>query len=221
MTSMRNYRGATHSIRIARPTTYGIGVVGAVTAVAYMLHANFPIVGCFYLLVVVVQSVSGSSISSGVVSVIAVLCLDYFFVPPTFSLKINRPLDALALLTFLVTALVITLLASRAGEEAQKAEARRKDLARLYDLASRLVSVGADIAVARGYLNTARGTEHNIRPVLPWQRELADFWHRSGAVRCQKNRSSARGGAGVGHGASQWEHDCLLTTSGFKRWGDR
>jgi two-component system, OmpR family, sensor histidine kinase KdpD len=121
-----------------------------------MLHADFPIVGCLYLLVVVVQSVSGSFISSAVVSVIAVLCLDYFFVPPTFSLRINRPLDALALLTFLVTALVITRLATRAGEEALKAETRRKDLTRLYDLAARLVSVRADVAVERGYLNTFR-----------------------------------------------------------------
>jgi two-component system, OmpR family, sensor histidine kinase KdpD len=157
---MRNSRRTIHPTRVALRTTYGIGAVGVITAIAYLLQADFPIVGCLYLLVVVVQSVLGSFTSSAIVSLIAVLCLDYFFVPPRFSLTIDRPLDGLALLTFLATALVITRLASRAGEEAQKAEARRKDLARLYELASRLVSVGPDVAVERGYLNLFRSIFH-------------------------------------------------------------
>ena len=69
-----------------------------------------------------------------------------------FTLNIDHPDDAVSLVTFLVTALVITRLASRAREEARKAEARRNDLARLYELASRLVSVSPDIAVGRRYL---------------------------------------------------------------------
>src|SRR5262249_31671633 len=49
-----------------------------------------------------------------------------------------------------------TRLASKAREEAQTADERRKDLTRLYELASRLVAVGPAIAVEQGYLDIFR-----------------------------------------------------------------
>jgi two-component system, OmpR family, sensor histidine kinase KdpD len=153
---MRKSRGTLEFGQIALQTACGAIAVIAITAVCYALHADFPIVGCLYLLVVVVQSVRGIFLASAVVSVFAVLCLDYFFVPPIFTLQIDRPLDALALVTFLTTALVITRLASRAQQEARKAERSRQDLARLYDLASRLVSVSSDVTVKREYLSIFR-----------------------------------------------------------------
>ena len=157
---MRNSRRTIRPVHIPVRTAYGIGAVAVITAVGYLLRGDYPIVGCLYLLVVVVQSILGSFTSSAIVSVIAILALDYFFVPPRFSLTFDRPLDGLALLTFLVTALVITRLASRAGQEAQKAESRRKDLSHLYELATRLVSVGPHIAVERGYLSIFRSIFH-------------------------------------------------------------
>jgi two-component system, OmpR family, sensor histidine kinase KdpD len=133
----------------------GVGVV-AITAVCYPMHLDFTVSGCLYLLLVVLLSAFASFTSSAIVSVIAILCLDYFFVPPLLNLRISRPVDGLALFTFLSTALVITRLASKARAQAQSAEARRKDLARLYELASRLVSIPPDIAVKREYLGTFR-----------------------------------------------------------------
>jgi two-component system, OmpR family, sensor histidine kinase KdpD len=153
---MRKSRGTAEFGHIALQTACGAIAISAITAVCYALHADFPIVGCLYLLVVVVQSMRGIFLTSAAVSVFAVLCLDYFFVPPILTLQIGRPLDALALVTFLTTALVITRLASRAQQEARKAERRGRHLARLYDLASRLVSVSPDIAVKREYLSIFR-----------------------------------------------------------------
>jgi two-component system sensor histidine kinase KdpD len=133
----------------------GAGIV-AITAAGFPLHPNFALVGCFYLLLVVLQSTFVSFAASAIVSVLAVVSLDYFFVPPFLSVRIDKPIYGLGLLTFLVTSLVITRLASKAREEARNANGRRDDLARLYDLASRLVSVGPDIAVTRGYLGMFR-----------------------------------------------------------------
>jgi len=130
----------------------GVSAAAAVTALCFPLHVEFPVVGCLFLLIVVLQSAFSTFAASAIVSVVTIACLDYFFVPPVFTLQISRPLDGVALLTFLVTGLVITRLASRAREEARNAEARRSDLARLYDLASQLVSVGPDVAVKREYL---------------------------------------------------------------------
>ncbi|MBV9745555.1 MAG: DUF4118 domain-containing protein [Acidobacteriia bacterium] len=157
---MRASRWTCNLRQIAIQTGCGVSAAALVTLVCYFLHVEFPIAGCLYLLVVVVESAFAAFVSSAIVSVVAIGCLDYFFVPPFFTLGISRPLDGLALLTFLATALVITRLASRARFEARKAEARRKDLARLYELASRLVSVGPEIAVSRGYLGIFRESFH-------------------------------------------------------------
>jgi len=142
--------------RTVRQVALGTAGVAAVTAAFYPLHPDLAIAGCLYLLLVVLQSAFASFAASAIVSVIAILCLDFFFVPPLLSLEIGQPVYALGLVTFLVTALVITRLASKAREEARNAESRRKDLARLYEVASRLVSVGPDVAVQRGYLGVFR-----------------------------------------------------------------
>src|SRR5215831_3548352 len=125
----------------------GIAGIAVITAVCFPLHLNYAIVGCFFLLLVVPLSAFTSFASSAIVSAIAIACLDYFFVPPVLRWNLSHPLDGLALLTFLITSLVVTRLASKARDEAETANERRKDLARLYELASRLVAVGPAIAV--------------------------------------------------------------------------
>jgi two-component system sensor histidine kinase KdpD len=68
---------------------------------------NLSITGFVYLLVVVLQSLLGNFTSSAAVSVLAVLCLDFFFTAPLFSFEVTNPLDVLALISFLTTGLVI------------------------------------------------------------------------------------------------------------------
>jgi two-component system, OmpR family, sensor histidine kinase KdpD len=153
---MTNPRQALYFRQVFSQSAIGLAAAGAITAVGYKLGAGIPIAGCLYLLLVVVESVFASFVCSAIVSVIAIGCLDYFFVPPLFTLRISHPLDAIALMTFLATALVITSLASRAREEARNAEGRRRDLARLYDLAAQLVSIGPNTAVTGEYLGVFR-----------------------------------------------------------------
>jgi two-component system, OmpR family, sensor histidine kinase KdpD len=153
---MEDIRQAWRPQHFAVQTAIGSAIAAAITVVCFPFHLDLAIAGCLYLLLVVVQSTYASFASSAVVSCFSIICLDYFFVPPFFTLRISRPLDGLALVTFLATSLVITRLASRGREEARKAEARRGDIARLYELASRLVSVDPDVAVKRGYLNIFR-----------------------------------------------------------------
>jgi two-component system sensor histidine kinase KdpD len=76
-----------------------------------------------------------------VVSVLAVLCLDFFFVQPLLTFTIADPVDAAALGAFLTTSLVVSRLASKARQEAKSAERERANLARLYELAQTLLTV--------------------------------------------------------------------------------
>ena len=125
-------------------------MVAAITAACYFPHVNYLVPSLLYLLVVVFQSVSAGYASAATVSVVAAVCLDYFFIPPILEWDINDPEDALALLTYLVTSLVITRLASSARAHAQIAEAKRKEVALLYETASRLLLLEPASATGRG-----------------------------------------------------------------------
>jgi two-component system sensor histidine kinase KdpD len=127
--------------RVGGQTALGVLGIGAVTLACFPLHVNFAIPAFLYLLTVVLLSPSGGFLSSAVVSVIAVLCLDYFFTPPVLQLEIANPIDEVALATYLLTSLIITRLASDARQKASSAERRQKRFAQLYKVVWRLFSI--------------------------------------------------------------------------------
>ena len=135
--------------RLAIQVSWGCFAVAAITAVCYFAHLSYLVPSLLYLLVVVFQSMSAGYASAAMVSVIAAVCLDYFFIPPILEWDINDPEDALALVTYLVTSLVITRLASSARAQARIAEAKRKEVALLYDTASQLLLLEPASAVGR------------------------------------------------------------------------
>src|SRR5580704_12092575 len=79
-----------------------------VTWIGWRLGLPARIVGFVYLLVIVLASLFDSFLTSAVLSIVAVLCLDYFFIPPIFSLTVTDGVDVLTLVVFLVTALIVT-----------------------------------------------------------------------------------------------------------------
>ena len=60
----------------------GIIVAGLTTLICYGLGLSLSVTGFCYLIVVVLQSLTGDFRSSAVVSVLCAACLDYFFIPP-------------------------------------------------------------------------------------------------------------------------------------------
>lgn len=121
---------------------FGALAIGLVTLGCYPLHLDdLTIPALLFLLVVVLQSLAGSFVSTAITCLIAVGCLDYFFVPPLLHWDIEDPHDGVALVVYLAISLTITRLASKARHETRVAEAKRQDLARLYDAAWRLMSI--------------------------------------------------------------------------------
>jgi two-component system sensor histidine kinase KdpD len=119
----------------------GCFLIVLITFVCYRLQLNLTVTGFLYLIAIVLQSLIGSFISSAVVSVVAVLCLDFFFTPPLFSLEVTSPLDILALISFLSTGLVVSRLTTRVREEAAISDNQRRQVDRLYRLAQMLLAV--------------------------------------------------------------------------------
>src|SRR5215469_3826327 len=98
----------------------GALAIAGVTSVCYPLRLDdLTIPALLFLLVVVVQSLAGSFGSTAITCLIAVGCLDYFFVPPLLHWNIDDPHDGVALVVYLGTSLTITRLASKARLEAR------------------------------------------------------------------------------------------------------
>src|SRR6266550_7391418 len=102
-------------VRSAAQCLIGGIAVALVTFVCFRLKVSVTTAALLYLIVVVLASLTGSFILSAVVSIIAILCLDYFFTEPLFIIDVTlrNPLNLVALITFLGTALVITSLMAK------------------------------------------------------------------------------------------------------------
>jgi PAS domain S-box-containing protein len=102
--------------------------VALVTFVCFRLQLNLDTTGFLYLIIVVLTALQGSFLSAAVVSLIAVGCLAYYFVPPLFSFRVSDPIDLAAIAAFLTTSAVITHLVSRVRNLAEKLQNRERGL---------------------------------------------------------------------------------------------
>jgi PAS domain S-box-containing protein len=94
-------------------TLAGTAVIALVAILCFKLRLSFPTPTFLCLIVIVAISLRGSFLSSTIVSLVAVGFLDYYFIPPLFSLSIGEPADIVTLLAFLTTSTTITRLVSR------------------------------------------------------------------------------------------------------------
>lgn len=136
---------------------FGSIAVGVLTVLCFRLHLGYTVAGSLFLLAVIVQSLWSDFLAAAVVSVLAVASLDYFFVDPLFSFTVTNPTNILALVAFLVTALVITSLVSRVGAEARRARLQADRLDHLYQLAQQLLGLDPDAAVGQTFLDLFTG----------------------------------------------------------------
>jgi two-component system sensor histidine kinase KdpD len=119
----------------------GTFLIGLVTALCYALRLDLTVTGFLYLIIVVLQSLIGDFVSSAVVSIIADLCLNFFFAPPLFSFRVSDSSDFWALIAFLITGLVITRLTTKVRRQMQVSDLHRRHLKLLYELLQRLFAL--------------------------------------------------------------------------------
>ena len=102
----------------------GIGLT-LVTLICFRLGLSLATPALLYLIIVVLISLHGSFVLSACFSLIAVACLTYYFVPPTFSFRVADPVNAVAIGAFLTASVVITRLVSRLRETMERQAAMR------------------------------------------------------------------------------------------------
>jgi len=136
----------------AKRLSIGVMAVVFLTLFCYRIHLDLASTIPLYLLVVVLQSLSGDFRSSAAICVLSAACMDFFFTQPLFSLRMTNPLNALALIAFVVTAMVITKLVARVSEEAKSAKLQKERLSRLYELAQQLLALEPEAPVGEMFL---------------------------------------------------------------------
>jgi two-component system sensor histidine kinase KdpD len=123
-----------------------IAAVAAATLVLAWLipAARQANIALLYLLVVLISATIFGRGPAILASALAFLAFNFFFVPPLHTFVVANPQDVLALLTFLVVAIITSSLAGRARAQADTAERRAAELAALYDL-SQAISTEIDL----------------------------------------------------------------------------
>ena len=117
-----------------------MAAIGAVTFSYVRLDVDNPtIVALSYVVVVVVIAGSWGIVESTVAALTAVFSFNFFFLPPVGTLTIADPQNWIALIAFMITAVVVSQLSGRARQRKLEALSRQRDLERLYALSRSLL----------------------------------------------------------------------------------
>lgn len=98
-----------------------------------------PSIPLFFLVPMLLASTLGGRVAGVIVSVVAVAVWDWFFIPPLHTVTIYYPRDVLALIVFLLDALLTGQLATVARQRAEDAMQRARTTEALYDLSMALI----------------------------------------------------------------------------------
>jgi two-component system sensor histidine kinase KdpD len=119
-----------------RITRYFIAALGVGLATVLLkpfgARVNATTVALSFLLFVLFVATLWGSRPALLASVLAVLCFNFFFLPPVGTFTIADPDNWIALLAFLVVAMTAGQLSARARRRAEEAEAGRREIERLY-----------------------------------------------------------------------------------------
>lgn len=124
--------GASASRRLA----VALAAVAIVVAVCgwWLQVSNAAIVSTALLMVVLLVAASSPLWVAGVTSVAAMLCFNFFFLPPVGTFTVTDPQNWVALFAFLIVSLVGSHLSAVARTRTEEARGRRDELTRLFDL---------------------------------------------------------------------------------------
>ena len=108
--------------------------VGALTLLLKLLggHVNSTTVSLALLLNVLFIATRWGSVPAMLASVIAMLCFNFFFLPPLGTFNIAATDNWIALIAFLITAVTAGQLSARVKKRAEEAESGKREVGRLY-----------------------------------------------------------------------------------------
>jgi len=138
------------SIRLAGRVVAALGIVAALTFLSFRLApVNEITAGFLYLVAILLIATAGGLVESTLASIVAMLCFNYFFLPPIGTLTISDPRNWVALFAFLATSLTASQLSARAKRRTREAVERQNEIERLYSLSRALLLTEAARPIAK------------------------------------------------------------------------
>ncbi len=124
---------------LARVATSLVIIIGVTAFYVWLVHVNPTTIALSYVVVILAIASTWGIAESTVASLTAMLCLNFFFLPPVGTLTISDPQNWIALVAFLLTAIIASQLSGRARMRNIDALQRQSDLERLYALSRALL----------------------------------------------------------------------------------
>jgi len=124
-------------VRFLAHALAGSAVVLLTAFVGVRVHVNFSTIGFLDLLVVVLAATLSGFWEATVVSLAALTCLNYFFIPPVYTFYVADPQNWVALITFESAALLVSRLSIQKEKQARTAIQERRGMDKLYQLSRR------------------------------------------------------------------------------------
>jgi len=105
---------------------------GTILLLPFRHQINSTTIALIYLLIVLFLAIVWRSGPAMLASVLAMLCFNFFFLPPFHTFTIADPQNWLALAVFFIAAIAVGQLSARAQLRAEEAEAAKGEIERLY-----------------------------------------------------------------------------------------
>jgi len=109
-------------------------VFALLTYFGIVLQVNLLTIGLLYLLIVVAEALLFGFWQASLISLVAVVCLDYFFTQPLFHFYMTDPQEMVALGAFEITTIVISRLSAKELRSSKEAAVHRAGMEQLYEL---------------------------------------------------------------------------------------
>jgi two-component system sensor histidine kinase KdpD len=120
----------------ARLFGYSVAVFGIAVATGVLkllgTHINPTTVALAFLLLILFVATAWGSRPAVLASLVAVICFNFFFLPPVGTFAIGNPDNWVAFFAFLITALTAGHLSARVKRRAEEAETAKREIERLY-----------------------------------------------------------------------------------------
>jgi two-component system sensor histidine kinase KdpD len=131
-------------------TVSSLAIVAVVTYVCFrMAQVNAITAGFAYVVAVLAVATGWGLVEAVAASLGAVLCFNYFFLPPILSFTIADPQNWVALFAFLATSVIASQVSAHAKQRTREALERQRDMERLYSLSRSILLTHTEDGVAR------------------------------------------------------------------------
>jgi len=132
---------------------YLIGTISLLICVLILIplrsEINSTPVALSFLLIVLFTAALYGSKPAMVISIVSVLCFNYFFFPPYGTFRISEPQNWIALAAFMITALIAGGLSASVRRRAEEAERNEKELQNLYTQLKEMFEKAAEVDAAK------------------------------------------------------------------------